>query len=340
MPCYVGLDTAKKFTSVCIVSAKGDLIREGQVETTPKAVIAFLRGDGLRYARVGMEAGSMAPWLCEGLRRARLPVVCVDTWHAHGALKTQRNKTDRTDAYGIAQLMRTGSYRPVHLKSTNSTLTLGLLKSRKLILSKLRDIQSGIRGLLLSFGLKLPPGKVSAFGSKAQRLTRNHGTAAAVVAPLLEVCSAMLKEVCSLDERISQLASNDPVCKLLTTAPGVGPITALLFRSAIDQPERFANSRAVGAHFGLTPRTHQTGETERRGRISKRGDPDVRASLFLAAITLMRSGTRESWLQAWGVQLASRRGAKRAGVAVARRLATILHRMWMTGTPFRWARTA
>jgi transposase len=340
MPCYVGLDTAKKLTSVCVLSAKGELIREGQVETTPKALIEFLRGDRRRYALIGMEVGPMAPWLCEGLIQAGLRAVCIDARHAHGALKTQPNKTDRSDARGIAHLMRTGSYRAVHIKSSQSSMARALIKSRKLLISKLRDLQSAIKGFLLAYGLKAPRGEISAFGPKAQALVRKHKQAESVIAPLMEVCSVALEQIEGLNERLAQLAADDPVCRLLMSAPGVGPITALIFRAAVDHPGRFTHSRTVGAHFGLTPRTYQSGEIARRGAVSKCGDADVRTALFWAAMVLMRANVRRSWLRDWGEQIAARRGRARALVAVARRLAIILHRMWITDTPFRWERLA
>jgi len=340
MPCYVGLDTSLRHTSVCIIDKAGRVVKEGQVETTPKALVEFLRGDRRRYAAVGMETGALSAWLCRGLKRAGLPVASIDARHAHGALKTQPNKTDRADARGIAQLMRTGSFKAVHLKSLESSTARGLLTSRRLLIAKLRDLQNGVRGLLLAFGLKLPHGQVFGFEKRVLGFVRNHKEAATVVRSLMTVCSAVVKEIAALNACLAQLAAEDPVCRLLTSAPGIGPLTALMFRSAIDQPERFSKSRTVGPMLGLTPRTHQSGEIERRGRISKCGDAEVQAALYMAAWTLMRSNSRRSWLKDWGEELAARRGRKRAGVAIARRLAVVLHRMWVTNTPFRWERPA
>jgi transposase len=217
----------------------------------------------------------------------------------------------------------------------------GLLTARKLLKTKTTDLENGVRGLLLSFGLKLGSGKAVTFQARVSKLTAKDPFVEELVRPVLTVRNAMLEQLAVLEMQVHDLAHADLVCRRLMTAPGVGPITALAFRASIDEPRRFAHSRDVGPHFGLTPRTNQSGESDFRGGISKRGDHSVRSALVLAARGQLRRNAKPSWLKTWGDQVAARRGAMRANVAIARRLAITLHRMWVTESDFRWtAKTA
>lgn len=336
MPCYVGLDASAKSTSICVMDKHGAIVREGAVESTPPAIERFLRGERRRYALVGIEAWSLASWLYEGLARAGLPIVCIEATHAHGVLKAQPNKTDRADARGIAELMRIGSYRAVHVKTQESQRITSILAARRVLKCKLFSLQNAIRGFLLIFGGKLGGGRFGTFDSRVREIASRDAFLKELVAPLLEVRSLLLAKIEEFDERIEQMAKADAVCQLLQTAPGVGPISALTFRAAIDVPTRFSRSRDVGPHLGLVPRTYQSGEVERRGRISRRGNADARAALYMCAVGLLRTNVKRSWLKDWAEQIAKRRGGKKAVVALARKLAVVLHKMWVTGTPFRW----
>ena len=335
MPYFVGLDGSKKTTSICVMDRKGAIVREGEVATEPKAITSFLRGQGARYALVGMEEWTMSSWLRDGLARARLPVICIEGRHAHGVLKARAHKTDRTDARGIADLLRTGTYRPVHRKSEASRQIKALLTARQLLATKALGMENAIRGLLMNLGFTLGARLRRAFGDVVTRLVRRNEFAWGLVAPLLELCAKLRDQARELERRLTAIAKGDEACRVLTTAPGVGPLTALAYRSVIDDPNRFARSRSVGPLLGLVPRVRQSGETERRGRITKAGDHMLRSGLYMAAIVILRRGGRESWLRAWGETVAARRGKKRAFIAVARRLAVVLHRMWVTGASFR-----
>lgn len=338
MPCFVGLDVSKKTAHICVVNEVGGILEEGITESDPKAIIAFLRGKRRRYARIGMEAWSLASWLYAGLAKAGLPVIVIEAFHAHGMLTaTRRNKTDRNDARGIAELMRQGIYKTVHVKTLESQEIKAQLSVRKLLLMKAHDIENGIQGLLLGYGLRLRPGLKATFERHATALTAPVARASELIEPLLAVRRCILAEVAEFDGRLKRMAVDDPVCQRLMTAPGVGALTALTFRAAIDEPARFPKSRSVGVHLGLTPRTRQSGEKETRGGISKMGDESARTALFLAAIAQMRRSTKTSWLKTWGEQVAARRGRKKAVVAVARKLAVTLHSMWMNETEFRWS---
>jgi len=339
MPYFVGLDASKKTTHICVVDRSGAVVQTGVVETSPKAIAGFLRGQGRRYVRVGAEAWAISSWLYEGLARAGLPIVLIDARHAHGLLKSQRNKTDKNDARGIADLMRIGAYRPVHVKSAASQEIRTLLTARAMLTLKAHDIANFIHGALLGAGLKLAKLQRRTYEARVEALIANNAFLKSLVEPLLRARAAILLERDGIEARLLAAARADPVCKRLMTAPGVGELTALIYRSSIDEPGRFPRSRAVGPHLGLTPRTYQSGDAEWRGRITRCGDGLLRRALVTAAMTSLKKNTRESWLKVWARGVAERQGGMKAGIAVARRLAVVLHSMWVTQTDFRWERS-
>jgi transposase len=249
-------------------------------------------------------------------------------------------KTDRGDARAVAQVVRAGWFRAVHVKSALSREARALLTVRELLVGKLRDLDNGVRGLLRGFGLKVGRAGERAFPIRARELVEGRPGLKAAIKPLLRAREALLAERERLHRLVPAAVRDEPVCRRLMTVPGVGPATALSFGSAADNPGRFSRSRALGAHFGLTPRRHQSGETDRAGHISKQGDGLARRALHEAAnVPLTRTG-RWSALKAWGVAVAERAGMRRAKVAVARKLAVVLHRIWRDGTEFRWSREA
>jgi transposase len=338
MPHYVGLDASKATTSICIVNEKGERIREGTVATEPEAIIGFLRGEGRHYARIGLEPVTFAPWLYERLAKARLPIICIDARHAHSVLKQRLNKTDRNDAWGIAELMRIGAYKAVHMKTPESQRARLLLVARANLVRQRRNVDNLIGAALLQLGSKLRRGSADTLARRVAAVAPKTGVTREVLDGLQAVRAAIVAQIKIFEAAIDRVAEDDPVCLRLRTAPGVGALTALTFRAAIDIPERFARSRNVAVHLGLTPRTYQSGPVERRGRISKSGDSVTRSSLWLAAMKIMQRRARSSPLKTWGMQVAARRGAGKAIIAVARRLATILHRMWLNGTDFQQER--
>jgi len=335
---YAGLDVSLKETSVCIVDRAGQVVREVKVATEPEAILAILADEALTIERIGLEAGPLSQWLFSELAEAGLPVICVETRHMKAALSAQVNKSDRNDARGIAHMMRVGLYRPVHVKTLSSQKQRMLLTGRQLLQAKALDIESDLRGTLRNFGFKVGMVGTVKFEARIRELVADHSDLVAIVEPLLIARRVLREQLGVLHRQLLAVVRHDEVCRRLMTMPGVGPVVALTFRATVDVPGRFTRSKAVGAIFGLTPRRHQSGEIDRTGGISKCGDALMRTTLYQAAQVMLTRTNKWSWLKAWGMKIAKRRGMKRAIVAVARRMAVIMHRMWVDGTEFCWTR--
>ncbi len=337
---FVGLDVSVKETSICIVDETGKIVREVKAASEPDALLQVLTNPAYRLKRIGLEAGPLSQWLFSVLAEAGLPVICVETRHMRAALKAQINKTDRNDARGIAQMMRAGLYRPVHVKTLRSQKLRMLLTHRKLLQSKAIAVENDLRATLRNFGLKVGMVGAVKFEARIKELVDNIPDLAILVEPLLIVRRALREQFGILHRRLLAVVRDDDVCRRLMTVPGVGPVVALTYRATVDVPARFRNSKAVGAVLGLTPAKYQSGEIDRTGAISRCGDEMMRVMLYEAAQTMLLVSTRWSWLKAWAMQIARRRGMKKAIVALARRLAVIMHRIWVDGTEFRWTREA
>jgi transposase len=332
---YAGIDVSLEQSSVCIVDAGGKIVREGKVASEPEALIAWLQAAGVKLARIGLEAGPLSQWLYAAMKEAGLAVELLETRHVRDAFKAMSVKTDRKDAQGIAQLMRLGWFRPVHCKSMAAQETRAMLVARKLVQSKLHDVEMSLRGILRGFGLKVGKTKRSEFAGRVKELVSGHANLEGVVEALLEVRAVLLREFNGFEKRVRQMARANEQVQLLVTTPSVGAVVGLTFAAAVDDPARFKSSKLVGAHFGMTPRKYQSGETDITGRISKVGDATVRAVLFESAhIVLTKPLKGCPNLKSWAMRLAKRAGMKKAKVAVARRLAVIMHRMLVDGTPY------
>lgn len=337
---FAGLDVSLEETAICIVDDAGMIVREARAASEPELLVAFFEACGMKIERVGLEACSLTAWLHGGLTEAGIPAICIEARQAKAAMGAMPNKTDRNDARGIAQIMRTGWYRAVHVKSPPCRSWRALLTARRMVLNKRRDVENGIRALLREVGLKVGTPSRKDFPARVRELAADDPVLMSLAGSLLSVIEVMTREVERLTKRAFDEVRIEPTCRRLMTVPGVGPLTALAFRATIDQPGRFRKSRDVGAHFGLTPRRYQSGETDVQGRISRCGDELARTALYEAAHSLLIRSTKWSALRAWGMNIAKRRGMARARVAVARKLAVILHRMWVDGSEFLWSKQA
>lgn len=334
---YVGLDISLKLTAICIVDRTGKIQREGVVLSDPEAIAAFIESHSSNVVRVGLEAGATSTWLWTELNKLGLPVICIDARHAKAALKMQINKSDRNDAVGIARIMQCGWYKEVRVKDLDSHAIKALLVSRALLVKIKRDLENQIRGLLKNLGLVIGRAKMNVFAARAAELIQDRPALTAAVVPLLKTREVIECQIADLDRKVLRLARNNTQVRRFMTVPGVGPITALCYLATIDDPARFKKSRSVGAYAGLTTRRYRSGEIDWTGRISKCGDAMLRTYLYEAANVLLTRIAKWSALKSWGMRIAKRSSLRKARVAVARKLAVILHRMWVDGTEFNWS---
>ena len=332
---YAGIDVSLECSSVCAVDASGKIVREGKVASEPAALIGWFGALGVEMARIGLEAGPLSQWLYAGMKQAGLTVELLETRHVSDAFKAMTVKSDRNDARNIAQLMRLGWFRPVHCKSVAAQEVRALLTARKLVQSKLLDVENSLRGILRGFGLKVGKTTATGFAGRINELVKGHRNLEVIAGALLKVRAVLLSEFRAFEKRAGKMSRLDVKARLLMSTPALGPIISLTYASAIDDPARFRSSKQAGAHFGLTPKKYQSGETDRSGRISKIGDASVREALYQAAhVMLTRPVKGCSQLKSWAMRIAKRAGMNKAKVALARRLAVIMHRMLKDGVPF------
>jgi transposase len=333
---YAGIDVSLEWSSVCVVDCAGKIIGEAKVASEPQALIGWFGKLGLSpLSRIGLEAGPLSQWLYAAMRRAGLAVELLETRHVRTALKTMPVKTDRNDARGIAQLMRLGWFRPVHCKSIEAQETRALLTARKLVQAKLHDVNMSLRGILRGFGLKVGPTPAAGFEARIRELVNGHPSLQTIAQALLAVRTALRRELDGFERQVSAVARSDVRARLLMSVPGVGVVVSLTFSSAIDDARRFQSSKNVGAYFGITPTRYQSGQTDVSGRISRIGDAGVRAALYEAAHVILTKPVKGcTALKSWAMRIAARGGMKKAKVALARKLAMIMHRMLIDGTFF------
>jgi transposase len=344
----MGQSALAKETSVCIVDEAGKIDRELKVPSHPNDLVDALKDPAWQLDRIGLEAGPLSQWLFSGLADAGLPVVCIEPRHTKAFLKAQVNKSDRNDARGIAQMMRVNLFRPVHVKTLTSQKRRALLTARKILQEKAVAIENDIRGLLRNFGLKVGVMGIGKFEERIRELVGGMPELIEIIDPLLAARQKLREMFTKLHRKLLLVVRGDDVCRRLMTIPGVGPVVSLAFKSTIDIPARFRNSKAVGPSLGLTPVLNQSGESRRIGCVSHRrigcvspcGDAMMRALLYEAAQVMMTRVKKWSSLKAWAMNVAKRRGLKKAIVALARRLAVIMHRMWVDGSVFRWTNKA
>jgi len=336
MKTYVGLDVSLKETSICVVDDAGVAVKEGVVPSDPDRIVEYLAEYSPMAQRVGLESGPTSSWLWRELEARGLPAICIDARHASAALSMQINKSDRNDALGLARIMQTGWFRRVQVKSENSHRIRALLNARSLLVQMRRDLENQIRGLFKSFGLIIGRANGGVFLKRALDVSQQAPELAGIAGPLLAARADIDRQRLDLERQIKRLARGNAQSRAFMTVPGVGPMTALAFLSGIDDPARFTRSRTVGAYLGLTPRRHASGEMDWTGRISKCGDTMLRTYLFEAANVVLTRTKQNCSLKTWGMAIAARSGGKKARVAIARKLATILHRMWCDGSSFKW----
>jgi transposase len=335
---YAGLDVSDKSTHVCVVDSKGVVLWSGGCATDPEVIARTLKGRARGLARVVLETGALSSFLYHGLAERGVPVVCVCARHAKGVLSARVNKSDPHDAEGLAQMSRTGWFKAIHIKGEATHMDRAVLKIREQLVETHVAMANQLRGLLKLFGLRL--GAVRTPGKRRERLAAlfsQKPQLEPLLEPLVASIEAIEVQIVRASRRLAASAAADPVAARLMSVPGVGPVCAMTFKTAIEDPNRFKRGEDVGAFAGLAPRRSQSGERDVKGHISKAGDTMLRSALYEAANVLLGRVKRPCALRDWGLALAERKGKKRARVAVARKLAVLLHRLWQSETEFRWA---
>ncbi len=306
MDVYIGLDVSLASTTICVIGEKGKIVTEAQVASTPEALVVFMGKLEHEIAAIGLEAGPLSHWLHKGLTDAGFEAVLMETRRVKAALKAMPIKTDRRDAEGIARLLQMGWFRPVHCKSVSSQEMRALLTSRRSVKDALTDMELSARGVLRNFGLKLGQVSKGRWEARVRELIAGNAMLEAAAEPILRARVALRRELAGLEKLVRDLAREDPVCRLLMTMPGVGPVVALTFTSAIDDPERFRRSKDVGPWVGLTPGRDQSGERDIVGGITKCGDAGLRAALYQAATVMLNCTAGPNWLL-WGCRMSNKK---------------------------------
>jgi transposase len=344
MKYYAGLDVSNAETSICIVNENNNIVKEAKVSSDPLSIYRYLQKTGLQFEKIGLEAGALSHWLVTSLRIENLNVICIDSRFMAAILSVNINKTDRNDARSIANAIRCNNYKEVHIKSIESIKTNSLLTARKALVHQRIRLSNTIRGILKTFGIKLPKGIKSireaiknaiSFDEACNKKYKISSHVDWSVIETLIVCYEKTEEQLHILElKLEFVAKNDRIVQRLITHPGVGPVTAVTYKAEIDDPKRFKKSRSVGAYFGMTPRQYSSGETIKQGRISKNGSSEARALLHEAGIVLISRTKAPSKLKSWGLKKKRKLKTQKAGMAVGRKIAINLHRMWIEDRNF------
>jgi len=330
---YIGLDVSNKSTAICIVSERGDVVEEFSVNTKESSVAKGLKK--YRGSRCVVEASPLAETICSWVEGVGISVDILDTRQAKVVTATKK-KTDRLDARKLAQLCRTGWYGRVYRKSGEARNLRSYLTARMQLVKSATGLLSSIRGILRAHGLVVPAGSGEKFEKNVRDLLKKQDSMLqCAIEPLL----CMWKELEEQAERMyreldRQISRKNPAIKRLITVPGVGPVTATAFIATIDDPRRFSSGEQVSSYLGLVPSVYQSGDFEVKGRITRHGDNLLRWLLVEAATTLLTRSRKSCPLKEWGLKLQEKKGFGKARVAVARKLACLLHHLWMTEQEF------
>ena len=332
---YIGLDVSLKDTAISIRQG-GSRIWRGKCASDPTLLAEIIRKQAPTAKRVVFETGPLSTWFYHALTAEGVPAICIEARHAQKILNETLNKTDANDADGLAQLAEAGFYKTVRVKSFEAMLDRTLIGVRKQVAGMSIQLSNQIRGVMKTFGLIVPKSKGRVFEGHVRELLTGNDSLARIILPLLDAWRDIRKHAANLDRQLLAAARNSRAAQLLMTIPSIGAITSLSFSAAIEDPGNFKRSRSVGAWLGLTTRRYQSGEIDYDGHISRRGDSHLRSLLYEAAVVMLtRTKSRhDSSLKDWGLKLRERLGIKRAAVAVARKLAVIMHSMLKTGEPF------
>jgi len=334
---YIGLDVSMKQTSVCIVNELGEIVFEKDVVTEPNEIYKCIAETGLEIQLAGLESGSLSHWLVDKLGKLGLPTICVCSRKMAAILSLTINKTDKNDARGIAQALRAGYYRKVHHKSQHAVELSTLMGARRSLVNQRTNSMNTVRGLFKSYGIIIGIANTERFYAKIEQLVSNLSKGAQIgINSIIGCFKTVNEQIIMLDKMVEKIALADPVIKRFITIPGIGPITALTYKMVIDDPYRFKKSRSVGAYVGTTPTQYSSGETHRQGKVSKCGSSELRYLLCEASTSLMLRTKAWNKDKAWAHKLMKKHGFGKARMALARKLAVKMHRMWIDEKDYEW----
>jgi len=332
---YVGLDVSMKKTSVCIVNEQGKIVHESDVKTDPHLLADMIEKTGLKIELVGFESGSLSHYLIQGFKERAVPAVCIDARKMSVILSVRINKTDKNDARGIADALRTGTFTRVHDKPHDAVNRSAVLTMRRAMVDHRTQIKNHVRGILKTYGIRLGSVGPTKFSEQVKsHIDHLDGLVYRTIEAELGIFDALHQKIVEIDQELLKIARQDKKVHLLMTVPGIGEITALTYQAEIFDPTRFTDSRKVGAYLGMTPTQYSSGETQKQGRASKCGNKELRSLLNEAALVVLTRSKKWSKLKAWGLRLMRKKGVKKACMAVGRKLAVIMHRMLLTEKPF------
>jgi transposase len=343
---YTGLDVSLESTNIAIVNERGKLVFESSASTDPQSINTTLLKAGFPIQKASLESGSWSHWLIKELSALGWNITCIDARSISPLLALNTNKTDRNDARGIAEAVRIESQyiKEVYQKSQSSIDMQTLLSARRLFVTQKTALSNSIRGLLRVYGLRLPAKKGHSLTDIIQKIIQENWPHQAVdsdrTPPILALealaCTfeKVSKEITSIDNFLYGFAKKNDLTKRFMTVPGIGPVTAITYQVVIDNPDRFKNSRLVGSYLGMCPRQYSSGQTKKMGRISKRGNKELRNLLSSAGLIVLHRCKKEFPLRTWGLKIADKHGVKKASVAVGRKITIILHQIWSKNTVF------
>lgn len=333
---YVGLDVSKESTSICIIDENNQILREDSVPTDPDMIGIFLKGSNLSIDSIGLESGPFTHFLVEGLQNQGFKVVVMESLKVAAILKSTINKTDRNDARGIAMVLKSEHYTECVQRSNESMHLRTFLNSRETLVTARFNLKNTIHGLLRPYGIKVPhPKRVCWPKRVVEAVKESVPTLTLPISTLVESFVLISEKLKILEDHAVEVAKQDEDATLLQTVDGVGPVTALQFKSEVDDITRFKNARDVGAYLGLTPRQYSSGETQRMGRISKRGTAATRLCLVRSATVMLTLSKSWSKLKAWAMKIQKKKGFSKAKVALARKLAVTMFLMLRDKRPFK-----
>jgi len=310
---YIGLDVSMKRTFICVLNEQGKIVHEGSEKTDPHLIMDYFSKIGLKEIVVGFESGSLSHYLVTGFRERAIDPICMDARALSPILSLKINKTDKNDARGIAEALRANMYTRVHCKPRESVEISAFLVARRALINQQTQLKNTVRGLLKSYGIRLGSVGAKKFTFTVMKHLEKHEELVILgITALLSTFDHLIKEIEKIDKKMLEIVSKDKGIRRLMTIPGIGPVTALTYKTEIFDPARFKDSKSIGAYLGMTPTQYASGDVKRQGRISKCGSNELRSLLVEAGVVILTRSKKWSRLKAWRLKIMRKKGLKKA----------------------------